>query len=92
MVNLPWISVLAIGLALLQATVCSSHPLTGPRITEDLRAQLSPRAEVVNTTDSAVWPEEFRPRYNIVAPPTYIVAVKPATVGDVQKLVSGHNL
>lgn len=61
--------------------------LTGQQATKALRAQLSNQSEVVCTSDAA-YDSDFTPRYNIAGPPSYQIAVKPALVDDVQKIVS----
>lgn len=72
-------------LALGHATV-SARPPTGQRIAADLRSQLSAASEVVCPSEAS-YATDFTPRYNIAAPPTYTVAVKPALVADVQTIV-----
>lgn len=61
--------------------------LTGQQATKALLAQLSNQSEVVCTSDAA-YDTDFTPRYNIAGPPSYQIAVKPALVDDVQKIVS----
>lgn len=72
-------------LALGHATV-SARPLTGQQIAEDLRSQLSTASEIISPSEAS-YATDFTPRYNIAAPPTYIVAVKPALVTDIQTTV-----
>jgi hypothetical protein len=72
------------GLTVLQPAVWG---LTGQQIVSDLRAQLSSGSEIVLTSDAA-YASDFTARFDITAPPTYSVGVKPALAGDVQKVVS----
>ncbi|POS72646.1 hypothetical protein DHEL01_v208963 [Diaporthe helianthi] len=65
----------------------ASALLTGKQATHDLRVQLSNQSEVVYTSDAA-YDSDFTPRYNIAEAPSYQIAVKPALVDDVQKIVS----
>ena len=65
----------------------ASALLTGKQATHDLRDQLSNQSEVVCTSDAA-YDSDFTPRYNIAGAPSYQIAVKPALVDDVQKIVS----
>ncbi|KAI5917887.1 FAD-binding domain-containing protein [Camillea tinctor] len=65
----------------------NSWALVDPQsVHDDLESLLSPGAEVALRSNST-YAEDFTPRYNIATQPSYIVGVKPALVGDVQKVV-----
>lgn len=74
-------------LLVLDYTMPFSFALTGQQITADLQSQLSNGSEIIYTSQAA-YDSNFAPRYSITAPPTYQIAVKPAVVDDVQKIVS----
>lgn len=76
-----WALLVALG----HATIFA-RPLTGQQIAENLRSQLSTASEIISPSEAS-YATDFTPRYNIAAPPTYIVAVKPALVTDVQTIV-----
>lgn len=83
MVILRYRSVLLWALLALGHAAVSARPLTGQHIAEDLRSQLSTASEIISPSEAS-YATDFTPRYNIAASPTYIVAVKPALVTDVQ--------
>lgn len=61
--------------------------LTGQQIAQDLRASLSAGSAVYLPSDPG-YATDTTPRWDVYAPPTYVVAVKPGLVEDVQKVVS----
>lgn len=91
MVILRRLSVLLWTLLALAHATPSARPLTGQQIAEDLRSELSAASEVISPSEAS-YATDFTPRYNIAAPPTYTVAVKPALVTDVQTIVGCFNL
>ncbi|KIM92951.1 hypothetical protein OIDMADRAFT_96286, partial [Oidiodendron maius Zn] len=56
------------------------------QIVQDLQLRLSSESEVV-LTSSAAYSQDFIPRFSSSGSPTYVVGVKPALVGDVQKVI-----
>ena len=61
---------------------------TGPQIAAYFRESLSPGAEVYLPNESNFTQENYiTQRWNVYSEPTYAVAVKPATEGDIQKIV-----
>jgi hypothetical protein len=75
---------LVVGLVYLS---CAVLALTGQQIAQDLQASLSTGSGIYLSSN----PEyniKITPRWDVYDPPTYVVAVKPALVGDVQKVVS----
>ncbi|KAL2289903.1 hypothetical protein FJTKL_01183 [Diaporthe vaccinii] len=79
MVILRRLSVLLWALLALGDATVSARPLTWQQIAEDLRSELSAASEVISPSEAS-YATDFTPRYNIAAPPTYTVAVKPALV------------
>jgi hypothetical protein len=77
---------LVLALVFLQPpAVCA---VTGQQIARDLRSELSSGCEIVLTSDDSAYAAgNFTPRYDVAAPPTYTVAVKPMLAADVQKVV-----
>ena len=61
--------------------------LTAAQIASDLQNKLSPASLVVLTSDTETYARNFTPRYDVAAPPTYMVGVKVSTTADVQKVV-----
>jgi hypothetical protein len=59
---------------------------TGPQIVQDLQALLSSTSEIVLTSDAS-YTADFTQRFSVSKPPSYVVAVKPVTVTDVQQVV-----
>ncbi|TVY40550.1 FAD-linked oxidoreductase [Lachnellula occidentalis] len=60
--------------------------LTGPQIAQDLKKSLSAGSEVFLPSDPA-YANQTTARWEITAAPTYVVAVKPDSIVDVQKIV-----
>ena len=60
--------------------------LTGPEIAAYFKQHLSAGSSVYLPSDSN-YTTQVAQRWDIFAPPTYIVAVKPALPKDVQKIV-----
>ncbi|TVY87011.1 FAD-linked oxidoreductase, partial [Lachnellula willkommii] len=70
--------------------LCGNVPvwaLTGSQIAQDLKASLSAGSHVFLPSDPA-YANETTARWEITAPPTYVVAVKPDSIVDVQKVVN----
>ncbi len=59
---------------------------TGPQIVQDLQALLSSTSEIVLTSDAS-YTADFTQRFSVSRPPSFVVAVKPVTVTDVQQVV-----
>jgi len=73
------------------SVLCGNVPvlaLTGSKIAQDLTARLSAGSHVFLPSDPA-YANQTTSRWEITAPPTYVVAVKPDSIVDVQKVVSG---
>lgn len=75
---------LAVGIAYLS---CVALALTGQQIAADLQAFLSSGSSVYLPSDPD-YAENTTTRWDVYAPPTYVVAVKPALIEDIQKVVS----
>lgn len=68
-----------------------SNPLANPtaaNLTHLFGPHLSPAAQIILPTETA-WRTEVQARWTDYQAPTYLGAVKPATEGDVQRIVSG---
>lgn len=77
------VSLLLAGLASLPCALA----LTGQQIAAGLKPSLSSGSAVYLASDSQ-YAKEVTPRWDVYDPPTYVVAVKPAIVEDVQAVVS----
>jgi hypothetical protein len=64
-----------------------SAALSGPQIARDLRSILSPGTGIFLPTDTN-WANETTQRFQAWSAPSYVVSIKPAVKGDVQKVVS----
>lgn len=72
-------------LSLLLALPCALA-LTGQQIVDGLSPSLSSGSAVYLASDPA-YAKQITPRWDVYDPPTYVVAVKPAVVEDVQAVV-----
>lgn len=86
---IPWgltVSLWALLVPSLSYATNSAWPLTREQVADDLRSQLSVASEIVSSSETS-YITDFTPRFNVAAPPTYTIAVKPALVTDVQRVV-----
>lgn len=75
----------------LALVIAAANALTGPDIAGYFHTHLSPASEVFLPNQSN-YTQETTQRWNAFSAPTYVVSVKPASDGDVQKIVILHIL
>ncbi|PQE24169.1 6-hydroxy-D-nicotine oxidase protein [Rutstroemia sp. NJR-2017a BVV2] len=75
--------------AVLSYLISNVLGLTAQRIAHDLRASLSPQSSVFlpSNGSSLENTEGVTPRWDVYAPPSYVLAVKPFVIEDVQTIV-----